>query len=190
MYNTIQRLKFMRSRILRPGIYRRNCLVSGLLGCLMLAALTLSSCGYHFDDGGQRKLLPCPLLDLPYEVTGSVQHVWVGNEFQMAVDDRAHYIVLQGVNNPDSHKHLEDMAYDKLKSLLSDLVIHVSVEQRDGLERAVGRVYVGDLDVNLEMILTGCGRYDGSVFEGSEAFAAAEDLAKRQNLGIWKELDE
>lgn len=156
----------------------------------MAICLLLSSCGYHYDAGGERKLLPCPLTDLPCEVTGTVQHVWVGNEFQMEVGDRACYIVLQGVNNPDSIRRHEDMAYDKLKSLLAGVAINVNVNQRDSLQRAIGRVYVGDMDVNLEMVLTGYGRYDGSVFEGSEAFVAAEAQAKKQSLGIWQELKE
>ena len=101
-----------------------------------------------------------------------------------------HYIVLQGVNNPDSIRRHEDMSYDKLKSLLSDCIVHVNVNLRDERKRGVGRVYVGDMDVNLEMVLTGMGRYDGSVFTGWESFKSAEDSAKHQKLGIWADLDE
>lgn len=180
----------MGSKFLRLENQGCKCWVSIALASLMLAAMTLPSCGYHYENNGQRKLLPCPLVDLPYEITGTLQQVWVGNEFQMAVGDRAHYIVLEGVNNPDSHKHLEDMSYGKLETLLMGEEIHVSVEGRDELERAVGRVYVGDLDVNLEMVLTGYARYDGTAFPGSDAFAAAEAHAKKQNLGIWNELNE
>ena len=165
-------------------------LVSMRRMCLLLVFLLLSSCGYHYDAGGQKKLLPSPLLDLPYQLSGKVQHVWLGDQFQMADDERAHYIILQGVERPDSLQRHRDMAYDKLTSLLTGVVIDVNVDQRDDSERAVGRVYVGDKDVNLEMILTGYGRYDGTVFEGSDAFAAAEAQAKKQKLGIWNELNE
>lgn len=156
-----------------------------LCGCLLL-----TSCSYHYDGEGNRKLLPCPLQELPYEIDGTVQDVWVGNEFQMEVGEHTHYIVLQGVNNPDSIRRHEDMSYDKLKSLLSDCIVHVNVNLRDERKRGVGRVYVGDMDVNLEMVLTGMGRYDGSVFTGWESFKSAEDSAKHQKLGIWADLDE
>ena len=142
---------------------------------------------YHYDETGERRLLPAPLVDLPLEVEGIVQHVWLGNQFQMAVDEQAFCIVLKGVRHPETKEDHDDAWY-QLHELIKNEEIRVVIDQRDHLKRCVGRVFVGDKDINLEMILSGHGHFDGTSFEGSESFAAAEEHARKQRLGMWDKL--
>ena len=153
--------------------------------------IVVFGCGYFDDGSGKRKLLPNPLPnDFPYEVTGTLRHVWMGNELQIDSGAATYYVLLQGVNNPDSTPDHEQMAREQLSRILGQEPVRIIVNQRDEMQRAIARAYSGSVDVNLEMILTGFGQYDGTVFDGSDAFQSAEQLAKKSRRGIWSKPSE
>ncbi len=153
----------------------------------MIIFLQFSACGYQYDASGHRKLLPNPVpRELPYEITGQLYAVWAGNECQLSIDQTSYYLILQGVNNPDSSDLHQQQARDQLRELLCQGPIRAVVNRRDQFQRGIARLYLGDTDINLEMILSGYARYDGTVFEGSSAFAEAEEIARREQRGIWQ----
>ena len=157
-----------------------------LISLAASSTLVFASCGYFQDETGHRKLLPPPIPDqFPTSITGRPQNVWVGNEFQIVDDEHLHYCVLRGVDAPRPGNSF----YEESRRALSDLIMNRQVRlisyARDSWQRAIVRAYVDDLDVNLEMILQGYARWDGSQFQGSDAFAAAQRLARMERRGLW-----
>jgi endonuclease YncB( thermonuclease family) len=158
---------------------------------VLAACALLVGCGYLDDATGKRKLLPNPLpVEFPYEVVGTLRRVWMGNELQIDSGGATYYVLLQGVDNPNSTPVNEQHARDQLSRILGSAPVRIVVHERDEWERAIARAYSSDVDVNLELILSGYGRYDGTVFDGSDAFRSAEQSARQSKRGIWRELTE
>jgi hypothetical protein len=151
----------------------------------MIIFVQFPACGYQYDASGNRKLLPAPVpRELPYEIVGRSYAVWSGNECQLSVGQTSYYLILQGVNHPDS-SDLEQQSCDHLQAILSQGPVRAVVNRRDPFQRGIARLYLGDMDINLEMILSGYASYDGTDFEGSSAFAEAEKIARSERRGIW-----
>lgn len=157
------------------------------ISIVSLSAVTLAGgCHYFSDKFGQEKMIPNPLPDsFPYELSGKVYKIWIGNEMQIKSDKHMSYVLLQGVDNPDTGDQREDAAVAQLYSLTGDGEIRIVVHARDRFERAIGQVYVGDRNINLEMIRSGWARFDGSDFELADDFERAQRDAQQAKRGVW-----
>ena len=131
-------------------------------------------------------MIPTPLpTEFPYEVQGRAYKIWVGNELQVKGEKHTSYILMQGVNNPDTGDEREEGAIAELRKLTGVDQLRVVVVGRDFLEREIGQVYSGDLNINLEMIRSGWGQCDGAEFERADEFNAAQTQAQLKKLGMW-----
>ena len=162
-----------------------------LLPLLAAFAITLTSgCHYFSDEFGEEKMIPNPLPDqFPYELTGKAYKIWIGNEMQIKSDEHTSYVLLQGVNNPDTGDEREDQAIAQLWKLSGEGEIRIVVQSRDQLERVIGQIYAGQSNVNLEMIRSGWGQYDGSQFEQADLFQQTQRQAQAARRGIWAKGD-
>ena len=152
---------------------------------ILIVAMT-SGCGYFYDPMGETKRIPFPVPEeFPTEIQGELYRVWMGNELQIKSGIQTAYILLQGVDNPDRDDATEAQAIDKLQKLLDHLPIRVVVHGTDERKRMIGQVLCGKANVNLAMIQSGWGRFDGTKFSDSEKFKAAEEKAKSDGLGMW-----
>ena len=131
-------------------------------------------------------MLPTPLpAEFPYEVHGRSYKIWIGNEMQVKGEKHTSYILMQGVNNPDTGDEREDYAIAKLIDLVSDAELRIVVVARDQFEREIGQVFKGDQNINLELVRSGWGQFDGSVFERSDEFERLSNEAKQAKRGMW-----
>lgn len=154
--------------------------------CGMLVVLLFVGCGYFHDPLGEAKRIPYPVPEqFPTEIQGELYRVWMGNELQIKSGIRTAYILLQGVDNPDRDDVTEAQAVAHLQKLLKSEAIRVVVQQTDQRKRMIGQVYCGNVNVNLAMIESGWGRFDGTEFSDSEAFKSAHEQAESAGLGMW-----
>ena len=157
-------------------------------GYLFLFCLAgVLGCGFYEDEYGNRKLMPAPPPDkCPYELAGKPYAIKSGDELLLVNGDTATCCRLQGICAPriDEPWFLESGTY--LKSLVEGRQVSGVVVRHDSQMRAMFRGYVGNTDLNLEMVLNGFARYDGTEFRGCEAFLKAETQARDAGRGMWQ----
>jgi endonuclease YncB( thermonuclease family) len=134
------------------------------------------------------KSIPTPIAEnFPYEMEGAKTGAIAGGDnFEVLCEGRLHYLVLQGIDSP---KPGQDFFYESRKhvtDLLKSRTFRVLVFGLDDEKREIARVFVDDLDVNLEMARAGAAWFDGDEFEDSEKFKAAEQSARDRQIGLWK----
>ncbi len=170
----------MEFRLMKP-------VFSVFVACLVLpAVIGTVGCQYFYDRTGEAKMIPCPLPDaFPYEVSGQLYRVWVGNEIQIQDGKYTSYLILQGVNNPDSGDEREEQAINHLYKLIGAGEIRAVVHEHDTLQRCIAQIFVGDTNLNLKMVADGWGQYDGSEFATAQQYTDAQEQARNNRIGIW-----
>jgi len=154
---------------------------------LWLVVVWLTGCDFYQDEYGNRKLLPAPPPTIvPYKLSGFPYGIKRGDELQIVAGETSTFCRLMGVRAPNQDDACFDESTQFLNSLVAGQVVHGTVVGHDAQMRASFRGYVGDLDLNLEMILHGYARYDETEFPGSEAFREAESQARRAGRGMWQ----
>ena len=155
-------------------------------------AITLAGgCHYLSDEFGEEKMIPNPLpAKFPYELRGTAYKIWIGNEMQLKSGSLTSYVLMQGVDNPDTGDEREHRAIAQLQKLTGDFELRIEVRARDKLERVIGQVYIDEQNINLEMVRSGWGQYDGSEFAESQEFATAQNQAQQEKRGMWSAADE
>lgn len=159
---------------------------SAIVLLTVIALSTLSGCHDLYERLGESKRIPYPLADeLPFEVEGSFHEIWTGNQLQINRDTDTTYLTLQGVGDLELGDEVEGQAIKFMRTLFSSENLSAVIHRYDEMKRPIAQVYCGDTHFNLEMIKNGWGRFNGTTFAESEEFAAAEQQARRQKLGIW-----
>ena len=135
------------------------------------------------------KSLPTPLAkSFPYKLKGSRRlRIWGGDNFEANEVDRLHYLVLQGVDSPKPGQAYFKRSKKQLLKMIRGKLLDVTVVGSDDLKREIAQVFVGDLNINLEMVKAGMAWWDGNQFEGFEAYVEAERLARQKGIGLWKD---
>lgn len=119
------------------------------------------------------------------ELTGKAIHIADGDSFTLLVERNVEVrIRLAEIDAPESGQPYGDKSRRKLASLIHRKAVHVDVQTTDRYGRKVGRVYVGDIDINSEMVASGSAwvyrQYlrDGSLLD-------LEALARAEKRGLW-----
>lgn len=156
------------------------------LTVLVCAITLMGGCHYISDEFGEEKMIPNPLpTEFPYDLQGTAYKIWIADEMQLKSGPLTSYVVMQGVNNPDTGDELEQHAIAQLVKLTDDKELRIEVRSRDELERVIGQVYVGQRNINLEMIRSGWCQHDGSEFAEAPEFVAAQAEAQQAKRGMW-----
>ena len=154
---------------------------------LWLVVFWLTGCDFYQDEYGNRKLLPAPPpTTVPYKLSGFPYGIKQGDELQIVSGETSTLCRLMGVRAPNQDAAFFEESTQFLNSLVEGQIVNGIVFRHDAQMRASFRGYVGDLDLNLEMILHGYARYDETEFPGSEAFREAEAQARRAGRGMWQ----
>ena len=124
-----------------------------------------------------------------------VIHVYDGDTIKVIQRKRDTIVRLIGIDAPETYKRdkMPGQPFSrKSHKLLSRLVLGKVVRIRsygtDDYERILGVVYVGKLNVNLEMVRSGLAEtYSGMPSKGFDntAYKAAEREARRARRGMW-----
>jgi endonuclease YncB( thermonuclease family) len=136
----------------------------------LLAALTVS---------------PLDAAKPTYTLTGKVVAITDGDILKVVDDDEnQHRIRLAAIDAPEKKQAFGNKARQALADKVFGKVVRVDVIDTDRYKREVGRMYVGDRFVNMEMVHDGfawrCPQYDQA-----KEFSAAEGDARLHRRGLW-----
>ena len=103
-----------------------------------------------------------------------------------------HKIRLQGIDAPEKSQPFGQKSKQSLNQLVHSKMVTVEFEKKDKYGRTVGKVLLNDNDVCLEQLKLGMAwHYKKYASEQSkedrEIYAQAEQLAKSQAIGLWRD---
>ena len=130
------------------------------------------------------------LLCAAKEITGYVIKVADGDTITLLdAQKEKQKVRFYGIDAPESNQ-----AYGKDSgAVLTELIFHknvrVEVVNTDVYGRNVGKVYLDDLYINLEMVKRGCAWYYPQYAPRETDLKDAEAEAREQRLGLWKGRD-
>ncbi|GAB5444932.1 MAG: hypothetical protein Fues2KO_52810 [Fuerstiella sp.] len=102
--------------------------------------------------------------------------------------DNEFKIRLQGIDAPESDQPYGLDATSLLRGLLIGKTAAVELHDKDRYERHLGTIYVGEQNVNERMLSMGLA-WHYTKYDRTPAYAAAEALAKRKSVGLWRSGD-
>ena len=95
-------------------------------------------------------------------------------------------IQLDGIDAPEFKQKFGKDATKELEKLVANKKVTVKWTAKDNYERILGKVYVDETFVNLEMIKKGAA-WHFKRYNKDEELAKAEEEAKTSKLGLWKD---
>lgn len=120
-------------------------------------------------------------------LTGSVVGVADGDTLTILTGDRKEVrIRLAEIDAPEKGQPFGQRSKQSLSDLVFDKEVQVHVQTTDRYGRTVGRVFIGDLDVNLEQIKRGVAWVYRTYSRDSSLLSLEED-AKAAKRGLWSE---
>ena len=131
-------------------------------------------------------LLAAPLLAAEY--TGRVVAISDGDTLTLLVPDGASFkqvkVRLGEIDTPESRQPYGQRAKQALSDLAFNQQARVVVQDTDRYGRTVGRVYVGGVDVNAEMVKQGAAWVYRQYLK-DQSLLALEQQAKAAKRGLW-----
>jgi len=126
-----------------------------------------------------------PLSATAEEQIGRVVAVTDGDTLTM-LDGRKQQIKvrLAEIDTPESAQPYGTRAKQELPRLVHGKTVTVKVQDTDRYGRTVGRVYVGEMDVNAEMVKLGAA-WVYRKYASDQSLYAFEKQAKQKRAGIW-----
>ncbi len=121
-------------------------------------------------------------------ITGKVVGISDGDTLTILTREREQVKVrLHGIDAPESKQAFGTRAKQELSLLAFGKEARVEVVEKDRYGRSVGRVFVGAVDVNLELVRRGFAWWYRSYAKKDRGLAAAELEAKNAGRGLWGE---
>lgn len=126
-------------------------------------------------------------------ITGRVVGVSDGDSITVLDTSKVkHKIRLSGIDAPERSQPFGQRSKQSLSDLVFAQWVTVDTDKVDRYVRAEGKVLKDGLDANLEMVKRGLAwhykEYQGEQTAADrEAYARAEDAAKGQRVGLWKD---
>jgi endonuclease YncB( thermonuclease family) len=124
---------------------------------------------------------------------GKVVSVADGDTITVLDDNKIqHKIRLQGIDAPEKSQPFGQKSKQSLNNLVHSKMVTVEFEKKDKYGRTVGKVLLNGTDVCLEQIKLGMAwhykKYESEQpKEDREIYARAEQAAKAQTVGLWKD---
>ncbi len=121
----------------------------------------------------------------PLPSTNRVLSVSDGDTLTVLTSDGAREVVrLAEIDSPEGAQPYGDRARRELVELVSRKYVRLEPRDTDRYGRTVARVYVGDVDVNAEMLRRGAA-WVYPKYLHDESFSALEKDARAQKRGLW-----
>lgn len=103
-----------------------------------------------------------------------------------------HRVRLSGIDSPEKGQAYGKHCKESLSELAHGHAVTVESVKQDRYGRVIGKVFVGDQDINLEQIRRGCAwhykKYQNEqILDDRLVYAEAEASAKAAKLGLWAE---
>lgn len=121
---------------------------------------------------------------------GRVVGVHDGDTITVLTDGKKSVKVrLDGIDAPEAKQAYGARAKQALSDLVFGKTVQIDVRTRDRYGRTVGRVRIGDVDVNVEMVRMGYAWWYRVYAKKDRALEAAEAEARAARRGLWGEKD-
>jgi endonuclease YncB( thermonuclease family) len=122
--------------------------------------------------------------DPPHYFQAKVVRIADSDTITVLLDKTQRKIRLEGIDAPEKGQAFGTKARRALREKISGKTVRIDWKQRYRYGRIVGRVYLGDRDISLEMVRDGmawhCKRYSRET-----ALAEAEREARADRRGLW-----
>ena len=126
---------------------------------------------------------------LSFAFSGKVIKVADGDTITVLKDGEKVRIRLYGIDAPEKKQEYGIKSLDVLKKMIDGQVVEIDVKDKDQYGRVVGEVYYNGKNVNLYMLETGNAWWYKQYSKGNLEFAAAEEKAKLNKVGLWEDKD-
>ncbi len=97
---------------------------------------------------------------------------------------RRHKIRLNRIDAPESNQPFGKESTQHLQSLIGNREILAEYKTTDRYRRILGIVYLGEMDINLQMVRDGYA-WHYKHFDASPSYSAAESKAQAAKRGLW-----
>lgn len=119
-------------------------------------------------------------------VTGKVVGISDGDTLTILTPSKEQVKVrLHGIDAPESKQAFGSRAKQELSELAFGKEARVEVVEKDRYGRSVGRVFVGTVDVNLELVRRGFAWWYRTYAKKATDLATAETEARNAGRGLW-----
>ena len=127
-------------------------------------------------------------------LVGYIGRVWGGDNFEFGDASELHYFFITGVDCPEPGQRFYEQSKQFLLKNYRHKKLSLTVDGYDDWKRESGHaLYIDEkghsTDIGLSLIENGMAWYDGSDFEGAQAYRAAFENAKRKKIGLWVQPD-
>ena len=121
------------------------------------------------------------------ELNGRIIEVYDGDTATLLTADNVKYKVrFYGIDAPEAAQESGIDSRDALRGKILGKDVTVMVAATDRYGRAVGKVMLGSRFINREMVAEGWAWYYQDYASGEYDIAEAENKAKRERLGLWR----
>ena len=118
------------------------------------------------------------------EITGKVTRVSDGDTVWVSDSLGRHKVRLNRIDAPESDQPFGKESTAHLKLLIGGKTVRVEYEKLDQYGRILGIIYLGETDVNLQMVRDGCA-WHYRHFDNTPSYAEAEREARSAKRGLW-----
>ena len=118
------------------------------------------------------------------EITGKVTRVSDGDTVWVSDSLGRHKVRLNRIDAPESDQEFGKESTAHLKSLVGGKTVRVEYEKLDQYGRILGIIYLGETDINLQMVRDGCA-WHYKHFDNTPSYAEAEREARSAKRGLW-----
>lgn len=184
-----------RSSLTSNSFQRLTRWLTVLFAAIIMAAVVVVYLVYGRDDTLliTSKSIPAALRTNPSTMLeGYIGRCWGGDNFEFGDTEELHYFWLAGIDCPEPGQPFFQPAKQFLLSHYRHKTLQLTVDGYDHLKREFGHAFHTDregvtTDVALELLKAGLAWYDGSQFEGDQAYKDAFEAAKEAKIGLWSQ---
>lgn len=120
-----------------------------------------------------------------HELSGLVVAIHDGDTITVLdAQKKQHKVRLEGIDAPESHQAFGTRAKEALGKKLHEQQLHVDWDETDKYGRILGHVFVGERNINRELVAEGWA-WHFVKYSNDPALAAAEKSARQHRLGLW-----
>lgn len=123
---------------------------------------------------------------LSAEMTGKVVSVADGDTITIIenLDNGRFKIRLYGIDAPEKKQDFGQKAKQYLSSLIFGKVVKIKFTEIDRYGRIIGKVYLNDNEINIEMLKAGMA-WHYSRYDQTSTYITAEKQARKNGIGLW-----
>lgn len=114
-----------------------------------------------------------------------VAYVTDGDTFHVLIDGKKEKIRMFGLDAPESKQEWGLEAKESLNKLISNKEVLLEIKNKDMYGRLLAIVFIGNKNINLEMIATGNAWYYEYYDKNNKESKTAMENARKKKIGLW-----